>query len=86
MRSVEELLDSALVAIPGGGYEKARAALARGEINHVIEACANAAAVDVIRSLGFVGNSHYCADCMNTFHSDLGQHKPGCSVLAELRA
>ncbi len=41
-------------------------------------------AVEVIRALGFVGNSHYCSDCMNTFHDDFGQHKPGCSVLADI--
>ncbi len=47
---------------------------------------ANDAGVALIRSLGFVGNTHYCADCMNTFHDDLGQHKPDCGILAGLLA
>lgn len=40
--------------------------------------------IRVIRALGFVGNMHYCGDCMNEFHADRGQHKPGCSVLASI--
>jgi hypothetical protein len=43
-------------------------------------------AVDAISALGFVGNMHYCPDCMNRFHDDRGQHKPGCSVLAGLES
>jgi len=42
--------------------------------------------VAVIRALGFVGNSHYCADCLNTFHDDCGQHKPNCARLAAMLA
>ena len=38
--------------------------------------------VSVIRALGFVGNSHYCPSCLNTFHDDCGQHKPDCQSLA----
>lgn len=44
------------------------------------------AVISVIRALGFVGNAHYCSSCMNHFHEDRGQHKPGCSILADLRA
>ena len=42
--------------------------------------------VEIIRALGFVGNAHYCPDCMNHFHDTCGQHEPGCSVLAGLLA
>lgn len=45
-----------------------------------------AGAVAVIRALGFVGNAHYCSDCMNHFHVDRGQHAPGCSVAADVLA
>ena len=82
--TADELLDRALCPVEGGGVERARDVLARGEVERVIAACATVAAVDVIRSLGFIGNAHYCADCMNHFHDDLGQHEPGCSVLASL--
>lgn len=42
--------------------------------------------VAVIRALGFIGNAHYCPDCMNHFHDDHGQHETGCSVLAQILA
>lgn len=42
-----------------------------------------AAVIAVIRTLGFVGNTHYCPGCLNRFHEDRGQHQPGCPVLAE---
>ncbi len=40
--------------------------------------------IELIRWLGFVGNSHYCSVCMNTFHEDFGQHAPDCTIPAEL--
>lgn len=43
-------------------------------------------AVDLIRSLGFVGNMHYCPDCMRHFHDYLGQHAPGCELIKRLIA
>lgn len=82
---VQEILASALVPTPLGGYWTAREVLARGDdVEAVLAAVATAAAVRVIRALGFVGNSHYCPDCMNHFHDTAGQHEPGCSVLAGL--
>lgn len=42
------------------------------------------ALIAVIRSLGFVGNSHYCSGCLNEFHADRGQHKSDCSVLHDI--
>lgn len=44
------------------------------------------AIVAVIRTLGFVGNMHYCPGCMNHFHDTCGQHEPDCPVLAEMMA
>ena len=44
------------------------------------------AVIAVIRALGFTGNAHYCAGCLNEFHYDRGQHKPDCPVLAEVTA
>jgi hypothetical protein len=42
--------------------------------------------IAVIRALGFIGNTHYCADCLHEFHFDRGQHDPNCAILAEIRA
>lgn len=39
------------------------------------------AVIAVIRTLGFVGNAHYCPYCMNHFHDDCGQHEPDCEGL-----
>ncbi len=44
------------------------------------------AMIALIRTLGFVGNSHYCGGCLNEFHADRGQHKAGCPTLADLIA
>jgi hypothetical protein len=44
------------------------------------------AVIAVIRTLGFIGNTHYCPHCMNEFHHDRGQHEPDCETLAFLQA
>lgn len=56
------------------------------KLNEIDEAAriATRAKIDLIRSLGFVGNTHCCPGCMNELHADLGQHKPDCTLLADM--
>ncbi|HSE46093.1 MAG TPA: hypothetical protein VLA89_12275 [Gemmatimonadales bacterium] len=44
------------------------------------------AIISVIRTLGFIGNAHYCPYCMNHFHDDRGQHELDCEGLANMKA
>ncbi len=40
----------------------------------------------MIRTLGFIGNAHYCPYCLNHFHDDFGQHEPDCQGIADMKA
>lgn len=36
------------------------------------------ATLEKIRAAGFIGNTHYCPDCMNEYYADEGQHAEDC--------
>lgn len=88
---VDELLDT--VTIPrgdiGGSYRLRQelGPLANNVmIRSALLAVYSRGAVHTHNSIGFIGGTRYCPGCMNEFHADYGQHKPDCSVLADMRA